>query len=291
MTQPPPPYPGQPDPHAEDDNTRIRPTGTPRHHDAPPTPQPAEGAPAGPPPGQWQQPQEPAAPQWQPSQQPAAPQWQPPQQPAAPRWQPPQQPAAPQWRAPQEQQPYGAPPAGRHAGPGPGHPSGTPSGATTDPQGSAIPQWQPPQGALPQQPQTPAAPKKRGLLYAGLGALVLVLLVAAAGLFFFTGKQGVTVADLSRGDCLASPALADGSSDVKDVKVVSCDDSHDAQVVATGELDGSTEAADACVQQITDVATSVAALSVDGHEVKPLSSDDSVACLVVGKDLKGSVVN
>jgi len=273
MTQPPPPYPGQPEPYDEDDNTRIRPTGSPRHHEATPTPQPppqpAQGTPAGPPPGQWKQAQQPAPPQWQP----------PPGtgQPAAPQWQPPQQP----------QQPYGAPPPGRHAGPG-SYPSGTPS---TDPRGSAIPQWQPPEGSqVPQAPPAPA-PKKRGLLYAGFGALVLVLLVAAAGLFFFTGSQGMTVSDLSRGDCLTSPSLADGTSDVKDVKVVSCADSHDAQVVATSDLDDSTAASDACVQAITDMATSIAALSVDGHEVKPLSADKSVACLVVGKDLKGSVVN
>ena len=128
------------------------------------------------------------------------------------------------------------------------------------------------------------------LLFVGVGVVVLALLAGAVVLYFSTGESAAEVADLGRGDCVQSAAIADGSADVADLKVVSCDEAHDAEVVAAGSIADSEEPTDACLQAITDEGTSVAALSVEGREVKPLSSGDDVACLVVGDDLEGSIL-
>ena len=147
-------------------------------------------------------------------------------------------------------------------------------------------------GPLP--PEPPAGRTKSGrgriLLFVGIGVVVLGLLAGAVVLFLSTGDSAAQVADLGRGDCVQSAAIADGSADVADLEVVSCDKAHDAEVVATRSVADSEEPTDACLQAITDEGTSVAALSVEGREVRPLSSGDDVACLVVGDDLEGSIL-
>ena len=147
-------------------------------------------------------------------------------------------------------------------------------------------------GPLP--PDAPAARARIGrgriLLFVGVAVVVLGLLAGAVVLFLSTGDRAAEVADLGRGDCVQSAAIADGSADVADLEVVSCDTAHDAEVVATGTVADSEEPTDACLQAITDEGTSVAALSVEDREVRPLSSGDDVACLVVGDDLEGSIL-
>jgi hypothetical protein len=166
------------------------------------------------------------------------------------------------------------------------------------PQPEQPPQWQQPHpGPLPDQRWTgqPGTPQpRRGigrtLLFVAFGVVVVGLLASALVLFLFTGDDSVRVADLGRGDCLKGSAIADGSGDLKDFEVVACDQSHDAEVVASAELDGSESPSDACLQAISDAGTSVAALAIDDREVRPLSAGDRVACLVVGAGLEGSIL-
>ena len=148
-------------------------------------------------------------------------------------------------------------------------------------------------GPPPAAPQ-PATPRKSGhgrtLLFVGIGVVALGLLAGAVVVFLSTGDGGPDVAGLGRGDCVRSTAIADRSADITSLVVVSCDEAHDAQVVATGSAGDSGEPAEACLQAITDEGTSIAALSVEGREVRPLSSGDDVACLVVADDLEGSIL-
>ena len=147
-------------------------------------------------------------------------------------------------------------------------------------------------GPLPPDPPAERAKSGRGriVLFVGVVVVVLGLLAGAVVLFLSTGDSAAEVTDLGRGDCVQSAAIADRSADVADLEVVSCDKAHDAEVVATTSVADSEEPTDACLQAITDEETSVAALSVEDREVRPLSAGDDVACLVVGDDLEGSIL-
>ena len=172
----------------------------------------------------------------------------------------------------------------------PRHPGPAASRTSRSPQPQPTPYTS--YGPLPPDPPAARAKPGRGriLLFVGVGVVVLGLLAGAVVLFLSTGDSSAQVADLGRGDCVQSAAIADGSADVADLEVVSCDKAHDAEVVATGSVADSEEPTDACLQAITDEGTSVAALSVEDREVRPLSSGDDVACLVVGDDLEGSIL-
>lgn len=158
------------------------------------------------------------------------------------------------------------------------------------------PQWQPPDTPTPsgQEGSTPPdtaprrsasgapAPSQR-LLYVAVSALVLSIAAAVIAVVFFSGDGGVPVSDLDRGACLTSKQLSGDPRSVDDLAVVKCDTTHQAQVAAVGDLDADQSAQDACVQALVDAGTSVAALSGEGREVRPLATDDQVACLVVGE--------
>lgn len=196
--------------------------------------------------------------------------------------QPPQSPQSPQ------QQP--APPTGRTR----------PRPDRGDRPVATPPQWRPPDAPTPagsgpsgQGPGSsdtkprPARPATSGpsqrLLYVAVSALVVSLAAAVIAVVFFSGDDGVPVSDLDRGACLVSDQLDGDVRTVDDLAVVRCDQTHQAQVAAVGDLGADQSAEDACVQALVDAGTSVAALSGDGRQVRPLATTDRVACLVVGE--------
>ncbi len=66
-------------------------------------------------------------------------------------------------------------------------------------------------GPLPPDPPAARAKSGRGriLLFVGVGVVVLGLLAGAVVLYLSTGDSGAEVADLGRGDCVQSAAIAD----------------------------------------------------------------------------------
>lgn len=77
-----------------------------------------------------------------------------------------------------------------------------------------------------------------------VGAVAVILAVAAVALFVATGSSSTAVADLEVGDCFdlptPDPAAGDqGVEVVPSLDVIDCDEPHQAEVVLVGELNPS----------------------------------------------------
>jgi hypothetical protein len=129
-----------------------------------------------------------------------------------------------------------------------------------------------------------------------LGLLALVGLSAGVVVAVSTGdaeRPGSAVTDLRAGDCLVSIDLARGRPSVGRIRVVGCDEPHDAEVFATfaltaGELAGfDIDAVGArCVDRLMDAGSSLAELQQQDLEVRPLvatadpQEGDTVVCFL-----------